>query len=341
VVERHREGAVGGGEPGQASGRHPPILRWPRHRGLSTTCCIKGVVRIGVLLLPTDPWPVAVQRVQTLEALGYNHLWTYDHLSWRRYRDRPWHAAIPWLTGVAGVTSRIRLGTMVASPNFRHPVTLAKDAMTLEHVANGRFILGVGAGGTGFDATVLGPDPGHRTARFAEFVELLSRLLTEDLVSFAGNYFTVVDACVRPAAVQVPHVPLAIAAGGKRSLALTARHGDAWITYGDTTNGDRSAAGTTEAVGAQVRMLEDACAAIGRDPATIRRIYLTGNTEARPLASVSAFRDFVAHYGELGFTDVVFHHPRADDPVWTEPEEIVEEIAIEVLPELHSVSGTT
>ncbi len=95
-------------------------------------------MRIGVLLLPTDPWPVTVQRVRTVEALGYDHLWTYDHLSWRRYRDRAWHAAIPWLTGVAGVTSRIRLGTMVASPNFRHPVTLAKDAMTLDNVSNGR-----------------------------------------------------------------------------------------------------------------------------------------------------------------------------------------------------------
>ncbi len=100
-------------------------------------------------MLPTDPWPETVARARRLEELGYDHLWTYDHLSWRRYRDRPWHATIPWLTGLASATASIRLGTMVASPNFRHPVTLAKDAMTLDHISAGRLTLGVGAGGIG------------------------------------------------------------------------------------------------------------------------------------------------------------------------------------------------
>ena len=114
---------------------------------------------IGVLLLPTDPWPETVARVQRLEALGYDHLWTYDHLTWRRYRERPWHAAIPWLTGVACATSRVEIGTLVASPNIRHPVTLAQEAITLDHVSGGRFVLGVGTGGIGFDSTVFGGEP--------------------------------------------------------------------------------------------------------------------------------------------------------------------------------------
>ena len=113
-------------------------------------------MRVGVLMLPTDPWPETRHRAQHLEALGYDHLWTYDHLSWRRYRGRAWYSAIPWLTGIAGATDRIRLGTMVASPNLRHPVTLAQDAVTLDHVSSGRFVLGVGAGGLGFDAKVFG-----------------------------------------------------------------------------------------------------------------------------------------------------------------------------------------
>jgi hypothetical protein len=82
-----------------------------------------------------------------------------------------------------------------------------------------------------------------------------------------------------------------------------------------------------------VERLEAACVAIGRDPSTIRRIYLIGNTADRPLASVEAFDDFVGRYSELGFTDLVFHHPRPDDPVWNEPESIVEAIASEVLPQ--------
>ena len=110
-------------------------------------------------MLPTDPWSETVARARHLEALGYDHLWTYDHLSWRRYRERTWFGAIPWLTGIAAATDRIRLGPLVSSPNFRHPVTLAKDAMTLDHVSGGRLILGVGAGGLGFDSTVLGAEP--------------------------------------------------------------------------------------------------------------------------------------------------------------------------------------
>jgi alkanesulfonate monooxygenase SsuD/methylene tetrahydromethanopterin reductase-like flavin-dependent oxidoreductase (luciferase family) len=296
-------------------------------------------MRVGVLMLPTDPWPEAMARARRIEAMGYDHLWTYDHLSWRRYRGRPWYSALPWLTGMAGVTERLRLGTMVASPNLRHPVTLAQDAITLDHVSNGRVELGVGAGGIGFDATVFGREPLTRpelVARLGEFVELLSRLFADDLVSYAGRYYTVVDACVQPAAIQSPRIPLAIAAGGKRALELTARLGDAWITYGDTTNGDRSVTGTAEAVRTQVRRLDEACTAIGRDPTSIRRIYLAGNTDARPLASVEAFTDFVERYREFGFTDVVFHHPRTDDPEWNEPEKIVEEIATEVLPRLHA-----
>jgi alkanesulfonate monooxygenase SsuD/methylene tetrahydromethanopterin reductase-like flavin-dependent oxidoreductase (luciferase family) len=299
-------------------------------------------MRVGVLLLPTDPWADTVERVQRLEELGYDHIWTYDHLSWRRYRDRDWHAAIPWLTGLAGATERVRLGTMVATPTFRHPVTLAKEAMTLDHIAAGRLTLGLGAGGVGFDATVLGGSPlppGPRTERLTEFVSVLDRLLREPAVSHRGPYYTVDEARMVPGCVQRPRVPLAVAAGGPRTLALAARFGDAWITYGDTGHGyrdrlDTSSAGTERVVRAQAARLDDECAVLGRDPGDLDRIYLIGNTDDRPLASVEAFRDFAGRYGALGFTDLVFHHPRPDDPIWTEPDQIVEDLATEVLPAL-------
>jgi alkanesulfonate monooxygenase SsuD/methylene tetrahydromethanopterin reductase-like flavin-dependent oxidoreductase (luciferase family) len=291
-------------------------------------------MRVGVLLLPTDPWAETVERVRRLEALGYDHVWTYDHLSWRRYRDRAWYAAIPWLTGLAGATERVRLGTLVASPNFRHPVTLAKEAMTLDHVSAGRLTLGLGAGGAGFDATVLGGSPlspGERAGRLEEFVEVLDRLLREPAVSHRGRHYTVDEARMLPGCVQRPRVPLAIAAGGRRTLALAARYADAWITYGDPEYRDTSPAGAERAVRSQAARLEDECAAIGRDPGELGRVYLIGNTDERPLASVQAFVDFAGRYRALGFTDLVFHHPRPDDPVWTEPEEIVEKIAVDAL----------
>jgi alkanesulfonate monooxygenase SsuD/methylene tetrahydromethanopterin reductase-like flavin-dependent oxidoreductase (luciferase family) len=292
-------------------------------------------MRVGVVMLPTDPWPETRDRARHLEALGYDHVWTYDHLSWRRYRGRPWFSAIPWLTGIAGATERIGLGTMVASPNHRHPVTLAQDSVTFDHVSGGRFVLGVGAGGLGFDSTVFGADPltpPQLVARLDEFVDLLDRLFTNETVSFDGEYYTVHEACIRPAALQTPRVPIAVAAGGPRSLRLTARRADAWITFGDTSNRERSATSVADIVREQSRRLDDACAAIDRDPDTIRRIFMIGNTEERPLASTGAFDDFIGRYAAIGFTDLVFHHPRSDDPEWDEPASIVDEIATEVLP---------
>jgi len=295
-------------------------------------------VRIGVLLLPTDPWPQTVALAQRLEMLGYDHLWTYDHLSWRRYRDRPWHATIPWLTGLAAATSSMRIGTMVASPNFRHPVTLAKDAMTLDHVSHGRLTLGVGAGGVGFDSTVLGGDvlsPSERRQRLAEFVELLDRLLRQPTTSFRGAYYTAEEARMFPGCVQRPRIPLALAAGDPGTFAIVARFADAWITYGDSSHRDATSAGTAAAITRQLDILSEQCARSGRDPRTIDRIYLSGNTDERPLASLAAFTDLVGRCQALGFTDIVFHHPRSDDPVWDDPPDIVEAIASEILPQVH------
>ncbi|GIF77668.1 LLM class flavin-dependent oxidoreductase [Asanoa siamensis] len=273
-------------------------------------------MRIGVLLLPADPWPESVALARRIEEMGYDHLWTYDHLSWRRYRDKPWHAAIPWLTGIAASTSRIRLGTMVTSPNFRHPVTLAKEAMTLDHISDGRLTLGIGAGGIGFDATVLGGavlTPGERARRLDEFVGTLDELLRSPATSRSGEFYTVDEARMIPGGVQRPRVPLAVAAGGPKTLQTVIRYADAWITEGDEAK-----------IRANAALLDES----GR---AMDRILLVDNGAERPLASVEAFRDVVGRYAALGFTDLVFHHPRPDDPVWTDDPAMVEKIATEVL----------
>ncbi len=293
-------------------------------------------MRVGVVVLPTDPWPETRDRARRVEALGYAHLWTYDHLSWRRYRDRDWQATVPWLAALAVSTSRIRLGTMVASPNFRHPVTLAKEAMTLDRLSEGRFVLGVGAGGPGYDAGVLGGptlSPGERADRLDEFVEVLDLLLRQPLTSHDGTHYTVVEARMLPGCVQVPRVPMALAATGPRGMALAASRAESWITYGALSGGDLGPAGAEAVVTAQVVTLDAACDRAGRDPASIDRILLVTNEVERPLAGLEAFRDFAGRYRALGFTDLVFHHPRADDPVWDDDETMVEVVAA-ILPEL-------
>jgi alkanesulfonate monooxygenase SsuD/methylene tetrahydromethanopterin reductase-like flavin-dependent oxidoreductase (luciferase family) len=283
-------------------------------------------MRVCVVVVPEHPWPEARRIFAQLEALGFAHAWTYDHLSWRTLRDGPWHAAIPLLTAVAATTSRIRLGTLVASPNFRHPVTFAKELMTLDDVSGGRVTLGIGAGSKSHDATVLGHPAwslAERSARFVEFVELIDRLLTSPSTTHAGRFYASDDARMIPGCAQKPRLPFAIAANGPHGMAIVARLARTWITVGDLK---RPAEEHFEGLPALIRQVEDACAAAGRDPATLERLVLTGSHGPNSFGSASEFREAVARYRELGFTDVVLHYPRPGEPYAGDPA-VLEEIA--------------
>ena len=113
-------------------------------------------MRLGVVILPELRRAELAAVWRAAEQLGFDHAWTYDHLAWRTLRDSPWFAAVPALAAAALATERIRLGTLVASPNFRHPVPFARELIALDDLSGGRFTLGLGAGGTGWDATILG-----------------------------------------------------------------------------------------------------------------------------------------------------------------------------------------
>lgn len=275
-------------------------------------------MRLGVVLIPTDPWPEAVQRAQILDAAGVDHIWVYDHLSWRHFRHDPWFSALPWLSGIAAQTERIRLGTMVANPNLRHPLLLAKDAVTLDHISGGRFILGIGAGGTGFDATAYGQEPltpGQRLDRLDEYTQVLSGLLSGELSDHAGDWVSVSDVVVRPRPVQAP-LPLAVAAGGPRSIEVAARRGTAWITNGDSAGVAVTPTEVRRFVADQVERFERACAEKGRDPSMVDRIMMFGFNDEGPLESSEALADVIGAYGEMGFTDLVVHDPRPGDRDW-------------------------
>ncbi|MER6018651.1 LLM class flavin-dependent oxidoreductase [Streptomyces anulatus] len=283
--------------------------------------------RLSTVILPVHRWHEGGRdRWQHAEELGFHTAYTYDHLSWRTFRDGPWFGALPTLTAAATATERLRLGTLVTSPNFRHPVTLAKELISLDDISGGRITLGIGAGGNGFDATALGQDawtPRERADRFAEFVPLLDRLLTEDAVTEHGTHYTAEEARNIPGCVQRPRLPFAVAATGPRGLKLAARHGQAWVTTGDPKLYEN---GTPEesraALRAQNEKLTAACAEIGRDASALDRILLTGFTPDRngPLESVEAFVDFAGRHAELGFTEIVIHSPIPDSVFDVDPE---------------------
>src|SRR5207302_8774190 len=113
---------------------------------------------------------------------------------------------------------------------------LALDVMSLDDISRGRLTLGLGAGGGGPDARVLGGErwsPHERADRFAEFVDLLDRLLTAERTTHRGRYYSATGALMRPGCVQRPRVPFAIAAAGPRGMALAVRYADSWVTLGD------------------------------------------------------------------------------------------------------------
>nr|WSZ97318.1 LLM class flavin-dependent oxidoreductase [Streptomyces sp. NBC_00857] len=299
-------------------------------------------MRLSTVILPVRRWHDGGQdEWQRAERLGFGTAYTYDHLSWRTFRDGPWFGAVPTLTAAAAATSRIRLGTLVTSPNFRHPVTLAKELISLDDVSGGRVTLGIGAGGTGFDATALGQEawtPRERADRFAEFVELLDRLLTEDSVTYDGTFYSAVEARDIPGCVQRPRLPFAVAATGPRGLKLAAGHGRAWVTTGDPKLFE---SGTPEqsraAIRGQIERLGKACAEIGRDVSGIEKILLTGFTPERsgPMESLDAFVDFAGRHFELGITEIAVHAPIPDSD-FAADQRVFERIATEALAQLRT-----
>ncbi|MGW2256673.1 LLM class flavin-dependent oxidoreductase [Streptomyces sp. NPDC001780] len=296
--------------------------------------------RLSTVILPVDRWHEGGRaKWRRAEELGFHTAYTYDHLTWRSFREGPWFGALPTLTAAATATDRLRLGTLVTSPNFRHPVTLAKELISLDDISGGRITLGVGAGGNGFDATALGQEawtPRERADRFAEFVPLLDRLLTEDAVTHRGTHYSADEARNIPGCVQRPRLPFAVAATGPRGLRLAARHGQAWVTTGDPKLYEEGTPEQSiEALRGQIGKLDKACTEIGRDVAEMDKILLTGFTPERSglLESVDAFVDFAGRHQEIGFTEIVLHWPIPDSD-FAADQSVFESIAAEAAAQL-------
>ncbi len=279
-------------------------------------------LRVGVVILPDRRWVEAEPAWRLADHMVFDHAWTYDHLTWRSFRDSTWHAATPTLAAAAMVTQRIRLGTLVASPNFRHPLTLAKELIALDDLSGGRITLGVGAGGSGWDATMLGREawsPGERADRFEELVTMTHQLLVEPAPTIHGRYYAVVEARTHPGCVQEPRLPFAVAATGPRGMTLAAEYGQAWVTTGDGRHegpllDPRRGA---DVVRRQMDRVDAACEAIDREPGSLDRLVLLGLTLDQCLSSREAFVDAAGTYAAAGVTDLVVHWPRADEPFQT------------------------
>jgi alkanesulfonate monooxygenase SsuD/methylene tetrahydromethanopterin reductase-like flavin-dependent oxidoreductase (luciferase family) len=272
-------------------------------------------VDLSAVVLP-DRFPIStfLDDVRAAGDAGVRTVWTYDHLTWPLLEDGPWFGAVPLLAAAAVRTERVRLGTLVATPNFRHPAPFAKELMTLDQLSGGRLEVGVGAGTEGPDARVLGGEAltlAERADRFAEWLSTLDRLLREPVSTIEGTWYRAVDAHQLPGCVQQPRVPFTVAATGPRALSLAARLGSAWVTYGPY-GADVGADEWFAAVGHQSLRLTEALEREGRGASDLRRTVLFGLEVRWPFQSRERYRDVLGRLAELGVAEVGVHWPRPD-----------------------------
>lgn len=176
-------------------------------------------------------WPQWLTLARTCEEVGLDGLFRSDHyLSVMGFEDRGALDAWATLAGLAAVTERIRLGTMVSPVTFRHPSELAKVAATVDHISGGRVELGLGAGWNEDEHAAYGfpfPDVGERFDILAEQLEIVKAQWTEDAFDFDGDHYRLEGCCAEPKPLQRPHPPLIMGgAAGPRALALAAEFAD-------------------------------------------------------------------------------------------------------------------
>jgi F420-dependent oxidoreductase-like protein len=275
----------------------------------------------GIHTIQTLTWPEMRDRWRWLEELGFDSLWLPDHYFPTAGKDVPMFEAWTLLAGLATATSRARIGILVSSNTFRHPTLLAKMAVTVDHLSEGRLELGVGAGWMELEHEIFGidfPATKERVDQFAEAIALLDTYLSNDESSFAGEYYQLTEVYNRPAPVQRPRPPLVMGAHGPRMLKLVARYADTWNSFAPV-----------DELARRNEQLTALCESIGRDPGAIKRSVFYGVNQAldeKPWASVDAFEDYVGRYAEIGMQEFILQLPQNADTA------VVERIASDILP---------
>jgi alkanesulfonate monooxygenase SsuD/methylene tetrahydromethanopterin reductase-like flavin-dependent oxidoreductase (luciferase family) len=280
---------------------------------------LSAAVRFGIVTDQNLPWPKLVERWQLFEALGFDSAWDCDHFIQPSRPTGPYFEAWTLLAALAAVTQRIRIGVLVSCNTFRHPSLLAKEALTVDHVSNGRLELGLGAGWYVPEHPMFGldfPPASELVGRFREAVELTDRLLRNDTSSYEGHFYQVRDAPLRPRPIQQPRPPFVLAAHRPKMLRIVAEYADTWNSFG-----------TVDEMRERNAILDEQCAAIGRDPTSIvRSLYgWAAMMPADPWESLDAFHEMVGRYAEAGVNEFLIDQPRPDQQA------VLERVAADVL----------
>jgi len=295
-------------------------------------------LRFQVLSLPKATWPELRDRFVRLEQLGIEVGAIADHFVDWTNPPSPWFESWTTLTGLAAATSTIRLTTCVAQIPLRNPAMLARQAMTLDHVSGGRLEVGLGTGITvdpSYDMIgIPNWSPKERVFRFGEYVQIVRGLLTDEITSFDGAYYTVTEAIMHPRPLQSPRPPIMVGALGPAMIDLAARYADIWNSLSFDESFDAQMAETRQ----RVELIERGCASIDRDPATLRMSYTMFDATARPKGgainyydSIDLFEEMVGQITALGISEISMYYPLDERQV-----PMFERIAADVLPRLRA-----
>jgi hypothetical protein len=285
---------------------------------METTVTRATVPTFGIKTTPANVGYDEIRRVW-LEADGIpeiSHAWLYDHLvPWVGGPSGPHFDHDGWvyegwtlLSALAAQTERLRLGLVVTNNRIRLPAVLAKIAATVDVISGGRLDFGIGIGGLP-DPAQIAPEYepygvphapwAEAVESFAEACELIRRLWTDETFDFDGKYHQLRGAHGNPRPVQQPHPPILIGGSGRTTLQLVAEHADIWNVIGPPLN-------DVERLRSRSAVLDELCAAGGRDPGSITR------SVQMPLRSYDDPAPVRAVIGELvgaGFTHFILNPP--------------------------------
>jgi alkanesulfonate monooxygenase SsuD/methylene tetrahydromethanopterin reductase-like flavin-dependent oxidoreductase (luciferase family) len=263
------------------------------------------------------PWLEVVELAKVAEATGWYGLWYAEHLMPNTDDGSPddGDALECWsvLAGLAALTKRLRLGSLVSPVTLQHPVVLAKRATTVDHISNGRAVLGIGAGWQVNEHLCAGielPPPGVRVDRFEEAIEIIRGVLHQTRVTTTGSWFRATDLPFQPKPVHA-RMPVVVGTGSPRMARITARFADEWNTWGDLA-----------LVRERSEMFAAACEREQRDPATVKRsaqaLILTSEDPARLarlrdrapqdrslVGGAAELTEMIGGYAESGFDEFI------------------------------------
>ena len=287
-------------------------------------------ISFGMINLQKNLWEEEIRRWKHVEELGFDSVWIADHYCIYSQPTGPWFEGWTLLAALANVTKTIKIGTLVTSTFLRHPPMLARQAMTVDHISNGRLILGIGTGLPGSpEFPMVGiPDypAGERVRRFNEALEIIDQLLSnQSIKQYEGEYYQLVNSNIYPPPIQKPRPPIMIGAMGNKMLKTAVRFADTWNSFGGRgLTPNQMFKKTAE----RNEKVDEFCLELGRDPKTLKRSLLIYGKEAFSLfKKEDNFTKYIDKYSKIGIEEFIFYYPEKENL-----QKILEKVAKDILP---------